>query len=83
MSREAAKITESVVEQAALGWLESLDYAILAGPEIAPGEPASERASYQECWLLDRLESALARVNPKATPAARATPLSTKGRRWS
>ena len=29
--------SESVVEQAALAWFEALDYAILSGPEIAPG----------------------------------------------
>lgn len=30
--------TESVVEDATLGWLESLGYAILHGPDIASGE---------------------------------------------
>ena len=30
--------TESVIEDAALVWLESLGYAIKHGPEIAPGE---------------------------------------------
>jgi len=35
--------TESVVEDAALAWLESLGYAIKHGPEIAPGEILSER----------------------------------------
>ena len=30
--------TESVVEEAALAWLESLGYTILHGPDIAPGE---------------------------------------------
>lgn len=29
--------TESVVEDAALAWLESLGYAVLRGPEIASG----------------------------------------------
>ena len=28
--------TESVVEQAALAWLESIGYLIVSGPEIAP-----------------------------------------------
>jgi type I restriction enzyme R subunit len=40
MSRE---FTESVVEQAALVWLESLGWAVKHGPEIAPGELAAER----------------------------------------
>ena len=31
------KFTESVVEEAALAWLESLGYAIKHGPEVARG----------------------------------------------
>lgn len=37
---------ESVVEDAALAWLESLGYAIKHGPEIGPGELFAERADY-------------------------------------
>jgi type I restriction enzyme R subunit len=33
-----ANFTESIVEDAALAWLESLGYAVKHGPEIAPGE---------------------------------------------
>ena len=32
-----SNFTESVVEDAALSWLESLSYAVNPGPEIAPG----------------------------------------------
>ena len=32
-----ARLTESVVEQAALAWLEALGYTILSGLEIASG----------------------------------------------
>ena len=39
-----SKFTESVVEDAALEWFEAVGYQILHGPEIAPGEPASERS---------------------------------------
>lgn len=43
--------TESVVEDAALAWLESLSYAIKHGLEIPPGEPAAERQDYGRwCW---------------------------------
>jgi hypothetical protein len=35
--------TESVVEDAALAWLESPGYVIKHGPEIAPGELFAER----------------------------------------
>jgi hypothetical protein len=35
--RSMPAFTESVVEDAALAWLESLGYAVKHGPEIAPG----------------------------------------------
>jgi type I restriction enzyme R subunit len=38
--------TESVVEQAALAWLESLGWSVTHGLEIAPGEAGAERADY-------------------------------------
>jgi type I restriction enzyme R subunit len=57
--------TESVVEQAALAWLESLGYAVLAGPEIAPGEPQAERGDYRQAVLERRLRLALERLNPQ------------------
>jgi type I restriction enzyme R subunit len=34
--------TESVVEQAALAWLESTGWSVINGTAIAPGEPAAE-----------------------------------------
>jgi len=61
-------LSESQIEQAALAWLESLGYAILHGPDIAPGETAAERQSYQEAILPQRLRDALVRLNP-AIPA--------------
>jgi type I restriction enzyme R subunit len=57
--------TESAVEQAALAWLESLGYAVLAGPEIAPYEPQAERADYRQAVLERRLRQALERLNPQ------------------
>jgi len=35
--------TESKVESAALAWLEGRGYAVLHGPDIAPGESFAER----------------------------------------
>ena len=60
--------TESVVEQAALNWLESAEWKVRNGAEIAPGEPAAERADYGQVVLGQRLRDALARLNP-ALPA--------------
>ncbi len=57
--------TESIVEQAALAWLESMGYMILSGPEIAPGELAAERDNYGQVVLEYRLRQALVRLNPQ------------------
>ena len=56
--------TESVVEQAALTWLESVGWQIRDGAEIASGEPAAERDDYAQVVLVQRLRDALARLNP-------------------
>ena len=37
--------TESIVEDAALAWLEALGYTVLHGPDIAAGEPAPSAAT--------------------------------------
>lgn len=52
--------TESVVEQAALAWLESLGWQVRNGAAIAPGEPAAEHDDYGEVVLASRLRDALA-----------------------
>jgi type I restriction enzyme, R subunit len=56
--------TESVVEQAALAWLESIGWQIRNGPEIAPGQPVAERDNYGQVILAHRLRDALSRLNP-------------------
>jgi len=61
-------VTESIVEQAALAWLESAGWQIAHGPDIAPDMPAAERVDYGEVVLAQRLRDALARLNP-AVPA--------------
>lgn len=52
---------ESIVEDAALAWLEALGYGVLHGPDIANGEPASERGdpNYRDVVLEQRLRQAL------------------------
>jgi len=66
----ANSFTESVVEQAALAWLESPGYTVLSGPEIAPGEASAERADYGQVILERRLRQALERLNPNVPPDA-------------
>jgi type I restriction enzyme R subunit len=60
--------TESVVEEAALAWLESVGWQVRNGAELAPGEPAAERDDYGQVVLVQRLRDALWRLNP-ALPA--------------
>lgn len=55
--------SESVVEDATLGSLESLGWAVKHGPETAPGELAAERGDYGQVVLERRLRDALARLN--------------------
>jgi len=57
-------LTESLVEEASLSWLASLGYTSIFGPDIAPEEPASERASFLDVLLTRRLGDALSRLNP-------------------
>ncbi|MDF0673258.1 MAG: hypothetical protein P0120_02790 [Nitrospira sp.] len=44
-----SNFSESVVEDAALGWLEALGYQVLHGPDIAVGELAAERSNSNYC----------------------------------
>ena len=64
-----AGITESLVEQAALAWLESVGWAVSHGPDIGPDTSRSERTDYGEVALEQRVRDALARLNPDL-PAA-------------
>ena len=59
-----SSFTESVLEDAALAWLESLGYTVKHGPKIGPGELFAERADYGQVLLADRLRQALVRLNP-------------------
>lgn len=57
---------ESIVEAAAVAWLEPLGYVVKQGPEIAVGEPDAERSdpNYRDVILEGRLRQALVRLNP-------------------
>ena len=58
--------TESVVEDAALAWLETLGYTVLHGPDIAAGMVGAERSdsNYRDVVLEGRLHQALVLLNP-------------------
>jgi len=44
-------LNESIVEEAALGWFQELGYAVLPGPQLAPGEPTAERETFSNLEL--------------------------------
>jgi type I restriction enzyme R subunit len=56
-------LRESTVEDAALGWFQDLGYAVLPGPQQAPGEPAAERESFSDVVLVGLLREAIRRLN--------------------
>ena len=58
-----SSFTESVVEEAALGWLASAGWTVANGAHIAPGEPSAERDDYGQVVLAGRLRDALTRLN--------------------
>lgn len=67
--------TESVVEDAALAWLEAAGWTIAKGPGIAPDRPEAERRNFEEDFsacrfrdtLLPKLSSDELRVNDAET----------------
>jgi hypothetical protein len=64
-------MTESIIEQAALAWLERLGWTVKHGPEIAPGELAAERGDFGQAVLTQRLRDALARMPSASSPVPR------------
>ena len=59
-----ADFTESPVEEAVLGWLESIGRQIGDGSDITPDTTGAERANYGNVVLTPRVRKSLARVNP-------------------
>jgi type I restriction enzyme R subunit len=64
-------LNESHIEEATLEWLGELGYAIGHGPDMAPGEAASERDSFSDVVLKGRLREAIHRLNPAIPEEAR------------
>jgi type I restriction enzyme, R subunit len=62
------KITESEIEEFSIELLEGLSYQYVYGPDIAPDSDRPERGSFEDVLLLERLQTAVQRINP-ALPA--------------
>ena len=55
---------ERDAEEAALSWLQDLDWSVAHGPVVAPDTSRTERAGYAEIVLQARLDFALVQLNP-------------------
>jgi type I restriction enzyme, R subunit len=67
-------ISEDVVEQAMLEWLAGLGWSTAHGPDISPPDaksPGTERATYRDVVLVERLREAIKRLNPQIPAGAR------------
>ncbi|MFH0997556.1 MAG: type I restriction enzyme endonuclease domain-containing protein [Pseudomonadota bacterium] len=58
------KITESAIEKFAIELLEKSGFQYIYAPSIAPDSETPERASFADVLLLERLQTAVGRINP-------------------
>jgi type I restriction enzyme R subunit len=58
------KITESAIELLAIQRLESLGYNYLYGPDITLDGHSPERETFEQVLLLNRLKTAVRKINP-------------------
>ena len=59
----ATKITESAIEKFAIELLEKSGFHYIYAPSIAPDSETPERASFADALLLERLQTAVGRIN--------------------
>jgi type I restriction enzyme R subunit len=65
------KITESAIEELAIDLLEKQGFQYIHGYNIAPDSETPERASFEDILLLERVKTAVSRINPSIPPDAR------------
>ncbi len=58
-------LTESKIEEFAIGLFEQLGYSYFYGPDIAPDGVCPKRASFEEVVMTENLRYAVYRINPK------------------
>lgn len=62
-------VREQAVELAALSWFDLIGWRTTPGDYLAPDGPIGARTNYRQTILEPELRSALATLNPQATPA--------------
>jgi len=65
------RITESDIEEFTIDLLENLGYHYIYAPDIAPDSDTPERESFEDVLLLERLQNAVGKINPKIPAEAR------------
>lgn len=67
-----SKLIEDNIEQLAIAHLKELGYEYICAPDIAPDAEIPERDSYAQVLLLNRLQTAVKRINPGVPADAQA-----------
>jgi type I restriction enzyme R subunit len=65
------RITENEIEKFAIELFEKLGYQYDYAPDIAPDSESPERERFEDVLLLERLRTAVARINPGIPPEVR------------
>jgi type I restriction enzyme R subunit len=65
------RITESAIEKFTIELLEKSGYQYIYAPAIAPDSETPERDSFEDVLLLERLRTAVGRINPIVPPDIR------------
>ena len=65
------RLTESAIEEFTIELLEKLKYQYIYAPDIAPDGEKPERNTFEEVLLIERLQEAVGRMNPKVPSEAR------------
>ncbi|WP_456624378.1 type I restriction endonuclease, partial [Bradyrhizobium sp. P5_C12] len=68
-SGSAFGFREEAVELAALSWFDLIGWKTVPGDQLSPDGPMGARTSYKQAVLEPELRSALATLNPDASPA--------------
>ncbi|KHE92072.1 MAG: hypothetical protein K8F52_01495 [Candidatus Scalindua rubra] len=59
------RITELTIEQFGIEPFEKQDYQYIFAPSIAPDSDTPERESFEDVLLIERLQTAISRINPE------------------
>ena len=66
-----SRMTESDIELFVIEQLVQLGCQYIYAPDIAPDGEKPERKTFEDVLLIERLQEAVGRINPKITPEAR------------